>query len=57
MLGILLSESVEVMYSIIKITYEAGCGIYYWYYEEENPENKKIKNLETRIKELEKKIN
>ena len=44
MLGILLNEGVEVMYSIVKITYEASRGVYYWYYDEEKPENKKIKN-------------
>jgi len=57
MLGILLSEGVEVMFSIVKITYEASRGVYYWYYDEENPDNKKIKNLENRIEELEKKLN
>ena len=57
MLGILLSEGVEVMYSIVKITYEASRGVYYWYYDEENPDNKKIKNLENRIEVLEKKLN
>ena len=56
MLGILLSEGAEVMYSIVKITYEASRGVYYWYYDEENPDNKKIKNLENRIEELEKKL-
>ena len=56
MLGILLSEGVEVMYSIVKITYEASRGVYYRYYDEENPDNKKIKNLENRIEELEKKL-
>ena len=40
------------MYSIVKITYEATRGVYYWYYDEENPDNKKIKNLENRIEEL-----
>ena len=57
MLGILLNEGVEVMYSIVKITYEASRGVYYWYYDEEKPENKKIKNLENRIEELEKQLN
>ena len=57
MLGILLSEGVEVMFSIVKITYEASRGVYYWFYDEENPDNKKIKNLENRIEELEKKLN
>ena len=56
MLGILLNEGVEVMYSIVKITYEASRGVYYWYYDEEKPENKKIKNLENRIEELEKQL-
>ena len=56
MLGIILSEGVEVAYSIAKIAYEASRGLYYWYYDEENPENKKIKNLENRIEELEIKL-
>mgnify|MGYP001289683763 FL=1 len=56
MLGILISEGAEVLYSLIKITYETGRGIYYWYYDEEQPENKKIINLENRIADLEEKL-
>ena len=54
MLGILLTESVEVIYSLAKITFDAGRGIYYWYYDEETPERKEIHKLEERIAELEK---
>ena len=57
MLGILISESAEVLYSLVKLTYEAGCGAYYWYYDEEKPENKKIHELENRINEIENQLN
>jgi hypothetical protein len=56
MLGILLSESAEILYSIIKLTYDASKGVYYWYYEMEEPEQKKIHELEERIINLEKTI-
>ena len=56
MLGFIISESAEIMYSLVKITFEAGKGVYYWYYDEEKPENKKIYDLETRILDLEKQI-
>ena len=42
MLGILITESAEVLYSLIKLTFDAGRGAYYWYYVEEQPEKKKI---------------
>ncbi len=54
MLGILLTESEEVIYSLAKITFDAGRGIYYWYYDEETSEKKEIHKLEERIAELEK---
>jgi hypothetical protein len=57
MLGILISESIEVLYSVIKLTYDTGRGIYYWYYDEELPENKKIYDLENRIINLENQLN
>ena len=46
MLGILLTESVEIIYSLAKITFDAGRGIYYWYYDEENPENIPFSKIE-----------
>ena len=57
MLGILISESAEVLYSLVKLTYDAGRGAYYWYYDEEKPENKKINELEDRIIDLENQLN
>tara|TARA_Y100000590_G_scaffold378559_1_gene445578 strand:- start:414 stop:617 length:204 start_codon:yes stop_codon:yes gene_type:complete len=61
MLGILISESAEILYSLVKLTYDTGKGIYCWYYDEENPKDernkdKKIHELENRIVSLEKKI-
>ena len=73
MLGYLLYESVEVAYTVLKLTYNAGSGIYYWYYDIENKsleeikieklekeESEKdfiIKNLEDRLERLEDKVN
>tara|TARA_B100000686_G_C16680593_1_gene911689 strand:- start:636 stop:800 length:165 start_codon:yes stop_codon:yes gene_type:complete len=51
MIGFIISEGVELVYSILKITYNASYGIYSWYYDEN-----KIEKLENRIEELEKKI-
>ena len=51
MIGFIISESVELMYSILKLTFNAGHGVYNWYYDEN-----KIEKLENRIEELEKKI-
>jgi len=57
MLGILITESAEVLYSLIKLTFDAGRGAYYWYYVEEQPEKKKIHELENRIIDLENQLN
>ena len=57
MLGILITESAEVLYSLIKLTFDAGRGAYYWYYVEEQPEKKKIHELENRIIYLENQLN
>ena len=54
MIGFIISESIELMYSILKLTYNAGHGVYNWYYDE-NPEEK-IHKLENRIQKLEKRI-
>ena len=53
MLGLLISESAEIVFSVVKLTFETGRGVYYWYYGEEKPENKKIHELEDRIVHLE----
>ena len=54
MIGFIISESMELMYSILKMTFNAGHGVYNWYYDENSDE--KIHKLENRIEELEKKI-
>lgn len=54
MIGFIISEGTELMYSILKLTFNTGYGIYNWYYND-NPD-KKIKNLENRIEELEEKL-
>ena len=54
MLGFILSEGVEIIYSLVKISVNGVTGIYYWYYEID--EKKQIKDLEKRIIELENKI-
>jgi len=54
MIGFIISESMELMYSILKLTFNAGHGVYNWYYDENSDE--KIQKLENRIEELEKKI-
>ena len=54
MIGFIISESVELMYSILKITFNAGCGVYNWYYDENSEE--KLEKLENRIEKLENQI-
>ena len=51
MLGILLSETIEVAYALIKYTYIGTINIYNWYYEIDD--ETKIKQLTDRIKKLE----
>ena len=48
MIGILISESADILYSFAKITFDLTRGIYHWYYDIE-PEKEKIKLLEDRI--------
>ena len=40
MLGIILSETAEVVYTIIKLSWSGGTSIYNWYYGEESEETK-----------------
>ena len=56
MLGILLSETIEVAYTLIKYTYAGGIGIYNWYYGEEDEKEKQIRELTERIEKLEEKM-
>ena len=53
MLGILLSETIEVAYTLIKYTYTGSIGIYNWYYGEEDEKEKQIRELTERIEKLE----
>ena len=59
MLGIILSETAEVVYTIIKLSWSGGTSIYNWYYgeeSEEEEEKKEIILLKNRIDTLEKKL-
>ena len=54
MIGFIISEGVELIYSILKITINTGYGVYNWYYDENSTE--KIQKLKNRIEKLEKKM-
>ena len=54
MLGILINESFEVLYTILNLTVQGSRGVYNWYYGEESSEQKLIKELTQRIEDLEK---
>lgn len=63
-LGIILYESVDLAYNVVKLSYNGVTGVYNWWYQVEEKEKEKhheetaelikeIKNLNNRIKELE----
>ena len=56
MLGIILYETVDLAYSISKVTYNGVRGLYYWYYGIEYPEQIEIEKREAVINELRKRI-
>jgi hypothetical protein len=62
-LGFILYEGVDLIVNLGKITYNAGRGTYYWWYNTDYPEvereKRQIEDMETliqRINELEKKL-
>ena len=60
MLGLLLYETVDVIYNIGRIGVNSVYGLYNWYYysnEKLNEEQNKFIELERKIKELEDKLN
>lgn len=52
MIGILLYETFDLVYSISKLTYNGARGAYYWYYGMDYPEEEKIKQKDKLIAEL-----
>ena len=63
-LGIILYESVDLAYNVVKLSYNSVTGVYNWWYQVEEKEKEKNhmetaelikenKNLNNRIKELE----
>ena len=58
MIGILLSEAVELVYTLGKWTYCSGKLVYEWYYDihEQTDLEKKIENLQNQVIELQQKI-
>jgi hypothetical protein len=53
MLGIILSETLEVAYTLLKYTYTSSIGIYNWYYSIEDEKDQTIRELTKRIQKLE----
>jgi len=51
MIGILLSETAELIYTLGKFSFNSATWAYNWYYE--IPEEPTIENLKIRIKKLE----
>jgi hypothetical protein len=56
MIGILLSETFELFYTLGKATYDGSAALYKWYYEIEDEEIKDIKKLENKVEEMEKQL-
>ena len=57
MIGILLSETMELIYTLGKFSFNGATLVYNWYYEIPTSEELTIKGLKTRIETLEKYIN
>ena len=64
MIGFLLYEAADLVYTLGKLGYKSSRAAYYWYYgmeypeiqkkiDEENEKNERIKQLEKRIEMLE----
>jgi len=56
MLGMILYETVDLVYNVSKITYNGVRGIYYWYYELEYPEQIEIEKRDALIIEIRERI-
>ena len=52
MIGILLSETFELFYTLGKATYNGSTALYRWYYELEEEETKDLQQLEHAMKEM-----
>ena len=56
MIGYLLYEATELVYTLGKLGYKGVRATYYWYYDLEYPEVEQIKNKEKMIEQLKKRI-
>ena len=56
MLGFLLYEAVDLVYTLGKLGYKGVRATYYWYYDLEYPEVEQIKNKENVIEQLKKRV-
>ncbi len=56
MLGMILYETVDLVYNVSKITYNGVRGIYYWYYGLEYPEQIELEKRDALIIELTERI-
>jgi len=57
MIGILLSETAELIYTLGKFSFNGATWVYNWYYDIPTSEELTIKGLKTRVETLEKYIN
>lgn len=57
MIGILLSETAELFYTLGKFSFNGATWVYNWYYDIPTPEELTIIGLKTRVETLEKYIN
>ena len=56
MLGMILYETVDLVYNVSKLTYNGVRGIYYWYYGLEYPEQIEIEKRDALIIEIRERI-
>ena len=56
MIGYLLYEAADLVYTLGKLGYKGVRATYYWYYDLEYPEVEQIKNKEKVIEQLKKRV-
>ena len=56
MLGLVVYETIDVAYNLVKVTYNSVRGLYYWYYAIDYPEEVEIKKRDKMIEELKERI-
>ena len=59
MIGFLLTEAIDILYSLGKLSYNGAAWLYYWYTNAPVSKQKSLemKSLDERVKELERLVN